>query len=99
MGAPTGGIIQAGGTQVRDAFIAGNALPAMAVHSLQLAGALRWEAATLMGWGFIDGEHPANPIVDQIQMKKMLPHVDDKVYAYRLIAVIRSDQKNQIRVP
>ena len=60
--------VQAAGNAIRGAQNAEVALPDAAVDTVKFAGAVRWEAATLMGWGFIDGEHPAAPVVDQIHL-------------------------------
>ncbi|MBK5395466.1 hypothetical protein JFU47_01720 [Pseudomonas sp. TH39(2020)] len=91
--------VQIAGRQVWNALETGAPLPTTAIDTVQLASALRWESATLMGWGFIDGEHPANPIVDQIRLDKMLSVANDQVYAYRVVAVLKTSLGTEKRWP
>ena len=60
--------------------------PALKLNYVELALAHRWEIAALIGWGFLDGEHVANPDLDEIDADKMLTAPSGKVYAYQIVA-------------
>lgn len=81
-------VLQGEGQKVAEAFDRGHVLPERSVNALQISGAISWEAATLMGWGFVDGEHPTYPQIDNIQLSEMLQGVNNTVYAYRVTAVL-----------
>jgi hypothetical protein len=51
----------------------------------------RWETSVLIGWGFLDGEHPSKPSIDKIDQAAMLKAADSNAYAYQVVAEIRDD--------
>ena len=64
--------------------------------AISLMAATRFEAAALIGWGFVDGEHVAAPKLDHIQ-GPLLSTPDDSIYAYRISAVVRRNGLSEHR--
>jgi hypothetical protein len=91
--------LQDAGRAILNAQSSGDPLPVDAVNAFLTAGAVRWEAAVLMGLGFIDGEHPAAPTIDNIILGKMLANADDQVYAYRVIAGLVGHDGSKMQIP
>lgn len=91
--------LQVAGRAILNAQSSGKPLPGDAVNAFLCAGAVRWEAAVLMGLGFIDGEHPAAPTIDNIIPGKMLADADDQVYAYRVIAELVGSDGSKMHIP
>lgn len=56
------------------------------INYLQLGIATRWEIASLVGWGFLDGEHVAAPRFDRIDRTAMLTPASHGIYAYQIVA-------------
>ncbi len=56
------------------------------VDVLFAAAAARWDAATLMGWGFLDGEHPAHLTLDKIDTASMMTAGTKGLYGYQVVA-------------
>lgn len=77
--------LQKCGTQVIAAHDGGQALEDELVQ-LEATASLKWEVAALLGWGFIDGEHPAGSGYDQIDKARMLPQPTQDVFAYQIVA-------------
>lgn len=63
---------------------------------IALAAAARWEAATLMGWGFVDGEHPPHPPLDRIDFAAMMPAGTTGIFGYQIIAEFPKDEQGAI---
>ncbi|TCL89556.1 hypothetical protein C8J38_11247 [Rhizobium sp. PP-WC-2G-219] len=63
------------------------------MNYVQLATALRWEIAALVGLGFLDGEHVAAPHLDGIDLASMLTPDADGVYAYQIVAESNTDDQ------
>jgi hypothetical protein len=62
------------GRDVNDAFDRNVVVPEIAANTLLFAGGNRFEVSTLMGWGFLDGEHPRTTVLDNIDTHAMLFH-------------------------
>ncbi len=77
--------LQQCGTQVITAHDAGRVLENELVQ-LEATAAFKWEVAALIGWGFIDGEHPAGSGYDQIYEARMLQQPTRNVFAYQVVA-------------
>lgn len=56
------------------------------VLALNVATALQWEVAALVGWAFIDGEHSSQNTYDEIVENMMLRQPSDSVFAYQVVA-------------
>lgn len=84
------------GHEVSDAFDANVAVPEMAGNALLFAGGNRFETSTLMGWGFVDGEHPRSPVLDHINASDMLAHPDGEVYVYRVRALLQTPDRGLV---
>lgn len=82
---PTWSALQQTGAQVADAHNLGTAL-GDEILGLATLAAHKWEAAALMGWAFIDGEHPPGPGYDQIVEKAMLQKPNGAVFGYQVVA-------------
>lgn len=54
--------------------------------ALNLSAAARWEAALLMGWGFLDGEHPPGSGIDDIVSAAMTTAPSNAIFAYQVLA-------------
>ncbi len=67
-----------------------NGVPAKAadIDRLIVSSAVKWEAAALMGWGFLDGEHPPGPGYDRIATAHMMPLANAGVYGYQVVAEV-----------
>jgi hypothetical protein len=87
---PDWGILRTAGRNVFRDRAAGK-IPSLAdLNFLELTAAHSWETATLMGWGFIDGEHPRGQTIDKIG-KGMLTHSDCGIYGYQVVAEFEED--------
>ena len=74
------------GATVMQGHDAGLPVPLSEIQVLEAAAAARWEAATLMGWGFLDGEHPAHPALDQIDPTAMMAPGTNGIFGYQILA-------------
>ncbi|WP_156886715.1 hypothetical protein [Pseudomonas frederiksbergensis] len=72
------------GSSVDQAMETGAEAPS-AVMGLALIAATRFEAAALMGWGFVDGDHAPAPRLDKIR-GQLLTGPSDEVFVYRVRA-------------
>ncbi|MFG0611601.1 hypothetical protein [Delftia sp. WSY_14] len=79
-------MLRTAGDRVIQAHDTGLPVPRQELDSLNARAAMRWEAALLMGWGFMDGEHPASPAVDQIAIPLMMPKGTKGIFGYQIIA-------------
>lgn len=77
------------GASVVQASDAGNRPSEADLNFLLLAASTRWEVATLIGWGFLDGEHPPGKGLDQIDEKAMITQ-SPGIYGYQVEAQIKS---------
>lgn len=82
---PTWNSLQQIGTQVIHAHDVGAAL-GDELLGLATMAAHKWEAAALMGWAFIDGEHPPGPGYDQIVEKALMQKPNSAVFGYQVVA-------------
>lgn len=78
--------LQQRGRNVVSALDAASPPPPLDFNYLQLGIARRWEIASLVGWGFLDGEHVAAPRLDRIDSAAMLTATASGVYAYQIVA-------------
>jgi hypothetical protein len=82
------------GRAIGDAFDQGcDAIESAA--GLSLMTATRFEAAALIGLGFVDGGHAPNLTLDRLS-GPFLTRPDEQVYAYRIIAHLRTAEGGQV---
>jgi hypothetical protein len=60
--------------------------PANELLALLHAIGRRWEAAALMGWGFLDGEHPVQTKLDEIDRTVLMKGPTKGIFAYQIVA-------------
>lgn len=63
---------------------------------IAMAAAARWEAATLMGWGFVDGEHPPTPSLDRIDFAAMMLAGSKGIFGYQIVAEFPGNEQGVI---
>ncbi len=85
--------LQQRGRDVISAIDAGLPPGAMDLNYLQLGIAMRWEVASLVGWGFLDGEHVAAPRFDSIVSGEMLTPAASGVFAYQIVAEFEANDQ------
>jgi hypothetical protein len=78
--------LQQRGRVVVAALDAGSPPPLLELNFLKLGIAMRWEVASLVGWGFLDGEHVTSPRFDLIDSVAMLTPAESGAYAYQIVA-------------
>jgi len=83
--------LTATGRTIDDAFASGIDVPEGAVAGLTLVTATRFEAAALIGCGFVDGEHAPAVSLDNLT-GPFLTTSDDEIYVYRVTAVLRAQE-------
>jgi hypothetical protein len=76
--------LRALGSSVEQAIDAEAKAPS-AITGLALIAATQFEAAALMGWGFVDGDHALMPSLDTI-WGPLLTAPSDEIYVYRVQA-------------
>lgn len=79
------------GRQIDDAFARNVDVPEAAVAGLSLITTTRFEAAALIGCGFVDGEHTPKGGLDNLS-GPFLNRSADEIYVYRVIAELRTPE-------
>lgn len=80
------------GRAVAASIDAGSPAPEKSLQGIEAAAGLSWEVAALIGWGFLDGEHPADPPPFD-KLAGMLPAPSNDVYAYQIVAIDNSGKE------